>query len=143
MSYDPNRTPRPEIVVAVEEVMRTAWHPPAEVSEEVLLKADSEARRFARDWDRLSKQVKCEGDQDEIWKLMAHANRLLDFLIAAPVQSATTAAASMRHLIGGPEDKGGLGRGIKECMVDESHRAGFARILEWLEAEAGTHEDRS
>jgi hypothetical protein len=141
--YNPNRTPRREIVAVVEEVMATAWQPPTETSEEALIKADAEAWRFAAEWERLSEQAESEGDRDAIWSIMAHANQLVEFITAAPVQSARTAAISMRYLLGGEEENAEHrgSRGIRECMVDEFHLAGFVRVLEWLERKAS--EERS
>ena len=72
-----------------------------------------------------------EHDQEAIQPLMAHANRLLEYLTSSPVQSAATAAASMRILIR-PE----CARSIKDGGPDDFHYTGFERILAWLEAAA-------
>jgi hypothetical protein len=122
----------PEIVAGAATIMATAWwYPPVAITEEALLNADKEARRFLDEWERLAHLVQSENDQEAIQPLMDHANRLLEYLTSSPVQSAATAAASMRILIR-PE----CARSIKDGGPDDFHYTGFERILAWLEAAA-------
>ena len=122
-----------ELRAAIDAVMATAWEPPAEPSEEDLLLADVEAQRLVAEWGRLSKFVQYDVDQEAIQPIFDHANRLVEYLVTTPVQSAATAAASMRHLITDVS-----ANGIGQHCPDEMHFTGFGRILEWLEAVAAS-----
>src|SRR5437870_2339052 len=59
------------------------WTPPAEPSEEDLLKADAEARRLACEWSSLAeRQHESQDDEKALWSLLEHTNSLLDYLAA-------------------------------------------------------------
>jgi hypothetical protein len=107
-------------------------------------KCDAEARRLAREWSRLAERPHdSRDDEDALWSLLAHANSLLDYMAASPVQSAATAAALMRHLLDEVDEPEGLGSGLNSCAVDDVHLRGLGRVLEWLEAQAAREEGRA
>ncbi len=122
-------TPRPEMVVAVDAVMATAWQPPAEADEESVLKAEQEVRHFMAEFVRLGELVETEGDQNELERIADHRDRLFTFIQNAPVTSARTAAAVLRILF---DEQIGLG----SHALDERDFAAFARLMAWVEATA-------
>jgi hypothetical protein len=73
----------PELRAAIDAGMATAWTPPAEPSEEDLLKAEAEARRLAREWSSLAeRQHESRDEEKALWSLLEHTNSLLDYLAA-------------------------------------------------------------
>lgn len=114
----------------VNQIIATAWFPPAVADEAAVLRAEQEARRFLAEFTRLSNLADAQDADEELLEPIAeHRERLLDFIRSAPVTSAATAAAVLHFLI---HEEVGLGA----HMPDERDFAAFARVTAWAEAVA-------
>ena len=131
-----DRTPRPEVVAAVDAVMATAWTQPTEADEASVLKADAEGRRFWAEWARLSDWASqnllsgkkwTNGDSDELDRLADQANAMIDCVLEAPISTFRTAVTVMHLAL----DEETTGR-----HIEASETAALQRVRDWFKAQA-------